>query len=147
MKEVIMLLAELVNTAHDILLNISNLLGLNMTDKDLHLWVLGMIGIVSFAFVQIIFKYLAKWSITAISFIYTFTVMVVLVFAIEIQQKITGRGNMEFADAVIGLWGFIIFFSIYLSIRLLLYGLKKLLRYFQNKRKRPIIGNGRFRSK
>jgi hypothetical protein len=112
MKEVTILLAELVNTAHDILLNISNQLGLNMTDKDLHLWVLGIIGIISFAFVQITFKYLAKWSITAISFIYTFTVMVVLVFAIEIQQKLTGRGNMEFADAVIGLWGFIIFFSV-----------------------------------
>ncbi|MEK1830761.1 hypothetical protein AAAC51_22150 [Priestia megaterium] len=58
-----------------------------------------------------IFKLLSKWkfSITAISFIYTLTVMLVLVFAIEIQQGITTRGNMEFDDAIAGLWGFLVF--------------------------------------
>ncbi len=133
MKGFILLISELVNDAHDILLEISINLGLNMSDKDLHLWVLGIIGIISFFFVQLLFKYLAKWSITAISFMYTFTVMVVLVFAIEIQQKITGRGNMDYVDAVIGLWGFILFFGAYLFIRLVIYGIKKLAHYMKNR--------------
>ncbi|RCO04220.1 hypothetical protein DTX80_18415, partial [Bacilli bacterium] len=62
-----------------------------------------------------------KWSTTILSFIYTFTGMVVLVFAIELQQAITNRGNMEFADAVIGLWGFIVLFFIYAVLGLIVY--------------------------
>ena len=57
-------------------------------------------GMGGFVVVQFLFRFLSKWSITVISFIYTLTVLLVIVFAIEIQQKITGRGNMEFADAV-----------------------------------------------
>ncbi|MDQ7864204.1 hypothetical protein RCO48_33245 [Peribacillus frigoritolerans] len=54
-----------------------------------------------------------RFGITILSFLYTFTVMVVLVFAIEIQQALTSRGNMEFQDAAIGLWGFIVFFMVF----------------------------------
>lgn len=134
MKEIIKIIAELVNGIHDFILEISGGVGLNLSDKDLHLWVIGILGIFTFFIVQAIFRLLAKWSITAISFVYTFTVLVVIVFAIEIQQKITGRGNMEFLDAVIGLWGFIIFFSGYLVIRLFIYGVKKLFSYIKQRR-------------
>ena len=94
---------------------------------------------------QVVFKMLSKWSITAISFIYTFTVIVVIVFAIEIQQKITGRGNMEFLDAVIGLWGFLLFFGIYLTIRLLVFGVKRMLTYFNGKNNNKKNKNTRFK--
>ena len=133
MKEVIKVIAELVNGIHDFIWVITDGLGLNLSDKDLHLWVIGVLGIITFLIVQVFFRLLAKWSITAISFVYTFTVLVVVVFAIEIQQKITGRGNMEFLDAVIGLWGFIIFFIGYLFIRLCIYGVKKLFLYFKKR--------------
>lgn len=53
--------------------------------------------------------------------------MVVFVFAIEIEQKLTGRGKMEFADVTAGLWGFIEFFGVYLVIKLLVYLVKKLI--------------------
>ena len=72
------------------------------------------------------FKYLVRYSLTAISFIYTFTVLVVLVFAIEIGQKLTGRGNMEFQDIVEGLWGFLVAFAIYLGIVIVVRWLKKI---------------------
>ncbi|MEG0497010.1 MAG: hypothetical protein RR541_03345 [Carnobacterium sp.] len=39
--------------------------------------------------------------------------MVVLVFTIEIQQASPNRGNMKFADAVMELLGFIVFFLLY----------------------------------
>jgi hypothetical protein len=45
---------------------------------------------------------------------------------VEIQQKITGRGNMEFQDAVISLWGFILFFAGYILLKWMLGMLKKL---------------------
>lgn len=117
MKEFILILAEITNTIHDIINTLTHEAGWNLTDKDLHLWVFGIVGILTFLVVHAVFKYLAKYSLTAISFIYTFTVILVVVFAIEIQQKITGRGNMEFQDAVIGLWGFILFFAAFLVIK------------------------------
>ena len=116
MKEVIMWLSELVTFIHDGLLFLSELFGLNLNDKQLHFWVFGILGIILFFVVHAVFQSLAKWSIRAISLIYTFTVIVVIVFAIEIQQGITNSGNMDFHDAVYGLWGFICFFIVYLIV-------------------------------
>jgi len=117
MKEFILIIADIVNGFHDLLYKLANYTGLNLTDKDLHLWVFGIIGIIFFLFTHILFKKLAQYSITAISFVYAFTVMFILVFAVEIQQKITGRGEMDFNDAVISLWGFLLFFGVFLIIK------------------------------
>lgn len=124
MREIIIILADVVNEIHDIL---TFLFSSHMTDKDLHFWIMGIIGMVTFLVVHFFFKIIErfKWSITILSFIYTFTGMIVLVFAIELQQAITNRGNMEFADAVIGLWGFIVLFFIYVVIGLIVYFIKK----------------------
>ena len=126
MVEFFKFVADIVNIFHDLIMDIADTLGFQATDKDLHLWIIGIIGIISFFIVQIIFKRLAKWSITSISFIYTFTLILVLVFAIEIQQGITGRGNVEFADAIVGIYGFLLFIGAYLVIRLLMYGITRL---------------------
>ncbi|WP_066635741.1 hypothetical protein [Desulfolucanica intricata] len=117
MIELLKVLANLINNLHDIILYISDVLGLNLSDKDLHFWLIGGIGVFLFFITDTIFKRIAKWNISAISFIYTFTVLVVVVFALEIEQKITNRGNMEFADIVAGLWGFLIMFGVYLIIQ------------------------------
>ena len=63
----------------------------------------------------------------AISWIYTFTVIVVITFAIEIGQHITGTGSMEFADIVFGIVGFLLMYLVYALILLLLKLLRKLL--------------------
>lgn len=112
MKELILVLAAIVNEVHDVL---NQLFGMSMTDKALHFWVMGIIGILLFLAVYLVIKIIEKmkFSATILSFVFTFTVMTVLVFAIEIQQAITNRGNMEFADAAMGLWGFVVFFAIY----------------------------------
>jgi len=126
MKEVILFLAEIVDAFHDLFLYLSEILGLGLTDKDLHFWIVGFFGFLSFVLVHIGFRVLSKWSITAISFIYTFTMVLVFVFAVEIQQGITGSGNMEFDDAAIGIIGFIAFFGVYVLIRGIAFGVKKL---------------------
>ncbi len=71
--------------------------------------------------VNALFVRISRRSITVISFLYTFTVLVVLVFGLEIQQKITGRGDMEFADVVAGLWGFLTLFGGLLTAKLFIY--------------------------
>lgn len=114
------------NYFHDHLILLTKLLGLKVNDKQLHFLVIGVIGIVLFIIVHKLFKYLVRYSLTAISFIYTFTVLVVLVFAIEIGQKITRRGNMEFQDIVEGLWGFLAAFALYLGIVMTIRFLKRL---------------------
>jgi hypothetical protein len=124
MVEILKLIASFINDLHDKVLDIVSIAGYQLNDKQLHFIFMALIGIIIFAFTQLIFKYLAKYSITAISFIYTFTVMIVIVFAIEIQQKLTNRGNMEFADIVYGLYGFIYIFLIYLLIKLIILAIK-----------------------
>ncbi|MHB8073228.1 hypothetical protein [Desulfosporosinus fructosivorans] len=126
MIDVLRLITSIMNYFHDNLVLLSRHLGLHFNDKQLHFFVIGLLGIVLFIIVNMFFKYLVRYSLTAISFIYTFTVLVVLVFAIEIGQKITGRGNMEFQDITEGLWGFLVAFAIYLGFVFIARGLKKL---------------------
>ncbi|MGG3467832.1 hypothetical protein ABES02_10180 [Neobacillus pocheonensis] len=125
MDNIIKLIVMIVNLLHDFIMSLTDSLGYNLTDKDLHFWVIGFIGIFIFMITQIAFKVISNWSITAISFIYTFTVLVVIVFAIEIEQKITGSGHMEFADIAVGLYGFFMLFFVYLLIKLIINFIKK----------------------
>lgn len=133
MKEFIWFLVEITNEVHDVLVS---MFGAHLNDKQLHFWVIGVIGIITFILVYLFFKMIENWKFhtTIISFIFTFVGMVVLVFAIEIQQALTNRGQMEFADAVAGLWGFLVFFFVYAIIAFLFYYL--FLRIRKRKRKR-----------
>lgn len=137
MGDALKLIANIMNYFHDYLVLLSRFLGLNLNDKQLHFLVIGLLGIVLFIIVHKLFKYLVRYSITTISFIYTFTVLVVLVFAIEIGQKITGGGKMEFQDIVEGLWGFLVAFVIYLGIKITARGLKKFSERGRGRRPRP----------
>jgi hypothetical protein len=91
-----LLLKELmlyINMIHDYIVFKSHSY-LNFTDKQLHFILMGIIGMTIFLVVLPIFKYLAKKSITAIGFIYSFTCLVVITFVIEIGQKVTSSGHM-----------------------------------------------------
>lgn len=136
MVEILKLVASFINDLHDKVLDIVSIGGYSLNDKQLHFIFMALIGIIIFAFTQIIFKKLSKYSITAISFIYTLTVMVVIVFAIEIQQKLTNRGNMEFADIAYGLYGFIYIFLVYLLTKFIILAIKKLYKKYSSKSKR-----------
>lgn len=127
-------IASTINYIHDLLLHFSRSMQFNLSDEQLHFIVIGLVGLVLFLIVNRLFKFLAKYSIEAISFIYTFTVLVVVVFAIEIEQKITGRGRMELSDIADGLWGFIIAFFAYLLLRLIILGIKKSYHYMSRKK-------------
>ncbi|KEZ48357.1 membrane protein [Metabacillus indicus LMG 22858] len=136
MKEFILLMAEAVNNIHDLINSMAyQTFGLNVTDKDLHFWIMGFIGMAVFLFVYLLSKWLSKlpFGITALSFLYTMTFMFVLVFGIEIQQALTRRGNMEFIDAIVGLWGFVALFLVYIALIIVGLVIRSLFRRITNK--------------
>lgn len=74
-----------------------------LSDKELHFIVIGIIGMALLLVIYPLFKALSKHHVLIIAWIYVFTVMVVVTFAIEIGQGITHTGNMEMEDIVSGL--------------------------------------------
>lgn len=93
---------------HTFILGINDTYEYQFTDKELHFLVIGALGILLILAIYPIFKFLAKHDhIMTITAIYVFTLIVVITFAIEIGQKITNTGNMEFADILFGVTGFI----------------------------------------
>lgn len=138
MREIILLLSEMMNRIHDVLMYG---IGIDMSDKELHFWVIGFVGLATFLTVFVLAKIIQKlkFSTTILSFIFTFVVMTVFVFAIEIQQAVTNSGNMEFADAIAGLWGFVVFFAVYAVIAGFFYSIFRLAR--KKKRKAGSIKN------
>ncbi len=125
MTRLLKLLIAIINKVHDLIVDGVHTLGLGLTDKQLHFWLLGAIGIIVFIVFDAVFKRLARWSVSTITFIYTFTVLVVLVLAVEIEQKLTQSGNMEFEDIVAGLSGFLAFMLLYVLLRILYKELRK----------------------
>ena len=76
-----------------------------------------------------------------ISWIYVTTLIVVITFAIEIGQKITNTGNMEFADIMFGLIGFLAIFFVFCFVRGIYHVIIKMIN--KNKKKKMM----EFRSK
>lgn len=65
-----------------------------------------------------VFKWLARNNhIMVISWIYVFTLIIVITFAIEIGQRVTNTGAMEFADIMFGVLGFISMFLVFSVFR------------------------------
>ena len=114
LRELTLIMAQI----HESTMRLNDGFELSLGDKDLHFIIMALLGMALFFVVHAVFSRLAKWSITAVSFIYVFTVMTVLGFAIEIGQRISGTGEMDFADVVAGLYGVIAFFGVYTAWRL-----------------------------
>lgn len=72
-----------------------------------------------------------------ISWIYVFTLILVITFSIEIGQRLTGTGDMEFADIVSGVGGFICLFVVFALIRGAVIGVLRLIRRRQNSVPKP----------
>ena len=80
--------------------------------------VIGLLGMLMIFAVYPLFKFLAKTDhIMVVSWIYVFTLILVITFAIEIGQRLTRTGSMEFVDIVFGIGGFIAMFAIFAVIR------------------------------
>jgi len=113
LKNFLSFLVELVARIHDYLLHINDSFELYLNDKQLHFLVIGGLGLLLFFASRWLFQ---KLSRNAVAWVYTLTVMVGLSFAIEIGQYVSGTGNMELADIVVGIWGILGFGGVYTLI-------------------------------
>lgn len=125
----------LVSKIHNAIMHLNDAYEVNLSDKDLHFLIIGLLGMGMIFVVYPLFKYLAaKNHVMTIAWIYVFTVIVVITFAIEIGQKITGTGNMEFADIMYGIVGFLAMFLVFVILRMILHGVLRLIRNLKDRR-------------
>lgn len=137
MKTLLYAIVAVITKIHDKVMQLNNAFEANLSDKDLHFWVIGLLGLGMIFLIYPLFKYLAKRNHEmVIAWIYVSTVLVVITFAIEIGQKITGTGNMEFADIMYGLVGFMVMFFAFCFVRGIYHGIRKLIRYYKEKDQR-----------
>ena len=117
MAEILKLMVQILAKIHNGIIRYCNVVFGGVSDKMLHFVVIGAVGMAMVAVIYPVFKALAKKKlIMAITWIYVFTMIIVLTFSIEIGQKITNTGNMEFADIAAGLLGFLSMFAVMLVI-------------------------------
>lgn len=112
---------------HNKILQINDSSALFLTDKQLHFAVMGLLVMGMLLVIYPLFLALSKNHVLTIAWIYVFTVMVMLSFAIEIGQGITGTGNMDLEDVISGLAGFMLLFIIFALVRLIFIGIRNLL--------------------
>ena len=114
---------------HDHILNINNAGGWYFDDKQLHFIVIGLLGMMMIFVTYPVFKLLASTGHTmVISWLYTFTVVLVVTFAIEIGQWFSGTGKMDTEDMASGIAGFLIMFLVFAVIRAIFLGIVHLFR-------------------
>lgn len=103
---------------HNYLLRLNDAYEYNFSDKELHFLIIGALGMAMIFAVHPIFKWLVKHNhIMVISWIYVFTLIIVITFAIEIGQRVTNTGMMDFKDIVFGVFGFICMFLVFSVVR------------------------------
>ena len=102
---------------HETILQMNDSGQLFLTDKQLHFIVMGAAGMALLLIVYPLFIMLSKKHVLIIAWIYVFTVLVMLSFAIEIGQGLSGTGNMEMRDVISGLAGFMLLFFVFAILR------------------------------
>ena len=118
MKEFLYKIVEWIAKFHNFFLRLNDNFEYSFSDKELHFLIIGVIGMGLIFVIYPVFKWLAKRDhIMVIAWTYVFTVILVLTFAIEIGQKVTNTGVMEFADIVVGVFGFVAMFLVFSAIR------------------------------
>lgn len=111
-------IVERIAEVHSWLLKLNDAYEYNFSDKELHFLIIGALGMAMIFVIHPIFKWLVKHNhIMVISWFYVFTLIIVITFAIEIGQRVTHTGAMEFADIVFGVFGFFCMFFVFSVIR------------------------------
>lgn len=135
MKELLYWGVGIVAQIHNSIMHLNDAYEMNFTDKELHFLVIGLLGMAMIFVIYPLFKYLAKHGHEmVIAWIYVFTVIIVITFAIEIGQKITKTGNMEFADIMYGLVGFLAMFLVFSLVRWIYHLILRLIQYLKSRK-------------
>ena len=129
MARYLRMLVAWMGRAHSYILTLNDRFEYSFSDKELHFLVIGAVGLMLILLVYPVFKLLANHNrVLAITWIYVLTVLLVLTFAIEIGQSLSGTGSMEFGDEVAGLGGFFAVTAVIVVLHLLLWIIKSVVR-------------------
>ena len=129
LKELLYQAVDWIAMVHDKITRLNDRFEGTLSDKQLHFLVIGIMGMLLVFLIHPLFLSLAKNKhVMVISWIYVFTLILVITFAIEIGQKISRRGDMEFADIVSGVGGFIAMFAVFALLRAAVTGIVRLVR-------------------
>ena len=120
LKELLYQAVDWIAMIHDKIIKLNDHFEGTLSDKQLHFLVIGILGLALVFLIHPLFRHLAKTGhVMVITWIYVFTLILVLTFAIEIGQRLTKTGDMEFVDIVSGIGGFIVMFAVFALIRAL----------------------------
>lgn len=118
LKELLYQAVDWIASVHDWISSLNNTFEGVLSDKELHFIVIGVLGMLLIFAIYPLFKFLARTDhVMVVSWIYVFTLILVITFAIEIGQRMTRSGDMEFVDIVFGVGGFIVMFAVFALIR------------------------------
>ena len=118
LKELLYQAVDWIASVHDRISSLNNTFEGVLSDKELHFIVIGILGMLLIFVIYPFFKFLARTDhVMVVSWIYVFTLILVITFAIEIGQRMSKTGDMEFVDIVFGVGGFIVMFAVFALIR------------------------------
>lgn len=117
LKKIVDLLIDIIYKTHTYFLSMNDSFEAQLSDKQLHFLIIGLLGIGMLLVIYPLFKWMAKKNLTVlISWFYVFTVLVVITFAIEIGQWYSHTGEMDFIDILAGLVGYFAMSFIFLLV-------------------------------
>ena len=137
MSKYLHMLVAWITRAHNYIMSLNDSFEYNFSDKELHFLVIGAMGLGLILLIYPLFKLLANRNrVLAITWIYVLTVLVVVSFAIEIGQSVTGTGTMEFGDVVAGMGGFFAVTVVIMTLHLMLWSAKSIVKAARSRRRR-----------
>ena len=117
LKKIVDLLIDIIYKTHTYFLSMNDSFEAQLSDKQLHFLIIGLLGIGMLLVIYPLFKWMAKKNLTvSISWFYVFTVLVVITFAIEIGQWCSHTGEMDFNDILAGSVGYFAMSFIFLLV-------------------------------
>ena len=117
-KDIIAKTVALVTYMHCKILGINDSNELFLSDKELHFYTVAIFGVLLLFCLYPLFRYMVKRNKTLlITWLFVFVFLVGFTLLIEVGQKLTGTGDMDYLDTVAGLMGFVLASIIILVIR------------------------------
>ena len=117
-RDIIVKVVSLVTYMHGRILGINDSNELFLSDKELHFYTVAIFGVLLLFCLYPLFRYMVKRNRTLlITWLFVFMFLVGFTLLIEVGQKLTGTGDMDYLDTVAGLMGFVLASIIILVIR------------------------------
>ena len=126
-SKIISKIITIVTYLHTEILGLNDSYELYLSDKELHFYVVAIFGFILLVVLFPLFNFLVKRKKTLyITWIYVFTFLLAFTLLIEVGQKLSGTGDMDYMDTVAGLVGFLLVSLIVFILRWLFMFIKYL---------------------